>query len=93
MLSVRLKMLCVQYYERALHECLARGAGHEPHMLRVSCAFFFLALRISMAADGVYSERVQGVFIGFALISRLLTFVQFHTHFMEHGTMKVSGWD
>ncbi|KAJ7593881.1 acyl-CoA carboxylate CoA-transferase [Mycena floridula] len=23
-----------EYYERSLHECLARGAGHEPHMLR-----------------------------------------------------------
>lgn len=23
-----------EYYDRSLHECLARGAGHEPHMLR-----------------------------------------------------------
>ncbi|KXN81006.1 Acetyl-CoA hydrolase [Leucoagaricus sp. SymC.cos] len=23
-----------EYYDRALHECLARGMGHEPHMLR-----------------------------------------------------------
>jgi len=23
-----------QYYDRALHECIARGMGHEPHMLR-----------------------------------------------------------
>ncbi|KAF9043348.1 hypothetical protein BJ165DRAFT_1484400 [Panaeolus papilionaceus] len=26
--------LLMDYYERALHECLKRGAGHEPHMLR-----------------------------------------------------------
>ncbi|KAF9043331.1 hypothetical protein BJ165DRAFT_1529382 [Panaeolus papilionaceus] len=28
--------LLMDYYERALHECLKRGAGHEPHMLRLS---------------------------------------------------------
>ncbi|KAF8882757.1 acyl-CoA carboxylate CoA-transferase [Gymnopilus junonius] len=26
--------MLMEYYERALHECLKRGAGHEPHMLR-----------------------------------------------------------
>jgi len=26
--------MLLEYYDRALHECLARGAGHEPHMLR-----------------------------------------------------------
>lgn len=26
----------MEYYERSLFECLKRGAGHEPHMLRVS---------------------------------------------------------
>lgn len=24
----------LEYHERALHECLKKGAGHEPHMLR-----------------------------------------------------------
>ncbi|KAG5640505.1 Acetyl-CoA hydrolase, partial [Asterophora parasitica] len=28
------KDLLREYYDRALHECTARGAGHEPHMLR-----------------------------------------------------------
>ncbi|TFK33144.1 hypothetical protein BDQ12DRAFT_769255 [Crucibulum laeve] len=27
------------YYDRSLHECLARGAGHEPHMLRNAFKF------------------------------------------------------
>ncbi|KIK53812.1 hypothetical protein GYMLUDRAFT_49129 [Collybiopsis luxurians FD-317 M1] len=27
-----------KYYDRALHECMKRGAGHEPHMLRVRVA-------------------------------------------------------
>ncbi|KZV88229.1 hypothetical protein EXIGLDRAFT_619694 [Exidia glandulosa HHB12029] len=26
--------MLMDYYERSLHECLKRGAGHEPHMLR-----------------------------------------------------------
>ncbi|EEB91094.1 hypothetical protein MPER_10609, partial [Moniliophthora perniciosa FA553] len=26
--------MLLEYYDRALHECLKRGAGHEPHMLR-----------------------------------------------------------
>ncbi|KAF9064280.1 hypothetical protein BDP27DRAFT_173523 [Rhodocollybia butyracea] len=43
------------YYNRSLHECLKRGAGHEPHMLRNA--------------------------------------FKFHLNFMEHGTMKVKGWD
>jgi acetyl-CoA hydrolase len=28
-----------EYYERSLHECLKRGAGHEPHMLRNAFKF------------------------------------------------------
>lgn len=28
------KDMLMDYYERSLHECLKRGAGHEPHMLR-----------------------------------------------------------
>ncbi|KAK7462137.1 acetyl-CoA hydrolase [Stygiomarasmius scandens] len=28
------KDLLNEYYDRSLHECLKRGAGHEPHMLR-----------------------------------------------------------
>ncbi|KAF9560640.1 acyl-CoA carboxylate CoA-transferase [Agrocybe pediades] len=28
------KDMLMEYYERSLHECLKRGAGHEPHMLR-----------------------------------------------------------
>ncbi|KAK7453282.1 acetyl-CoA hydrolase [Stygiomarasmius scandens] len=28
------KDLLREYYDRSLHECLKRGAGHEPHMLR-----------------------------------------------------------
>jgi len=24
----------MEYYERALHDCLKRSAGHEPHILR-----------------------------------------------------------
>ncbi|KAJ3729891.1 acyl-CoA carboxylate CoA-transferase [Lentinula raphanica] len=44
-----------EYYDRSLHECLKRGAGHEPHMLRNA--------------------------------------FKFHTNFMEHGTMKIKGWD
>ncbi|KAF8591681.1 acyl-CoA carboxylate CoA-transferase [Ramaria rubella] len=28
------KDLLMQYHERALHDCLKRGAGHEPHSLR-----------------------------------------------------------
>jgi len=49
------KDLLLDYYERSLHECLAAGRGHEPHMLRNA--------------------------------------FKFHTHLMEHGTMKVNGWD
>ncbi|KAK0440091.1 probable acetyl-CoA hydrolase [Armillaria ostoyae] len=49
------KDLLHEYYDRSLHECLKRGAGHEPHMLRNA--------------------------------------FKFHTNFMEHGTMKVKGWD
>ncbi|KAJ7137925.1 hypothetical protein C8R44DRAFT_766496 [Mycena epipterygia] len=45
----------MDYYERALFECLAAGRGHEPHMLRNA--------------------------------------FKFHTNFLEHGTMKVNGWD
>ncbi|KAJ7080425.1 hypothetical protein B0H15DRAFT_857089 [Mycena belliarum] len=45
----------LDYYERSLHECLAAGRGHEPHMLRNA--------------------------------------FKFHTNFIEHGTMKVTGWD
>ncbi|KAI3604353.1 acetyl-hydrolase [Moniliophthora roreri] len=26
--------MLLEYYDRALHECMKRGAGHEPHMLR-----------------------------------------------------------
>lgn len=26
--------MLLEYYDRSLHECLKRGAGHEPHMLR-----------------------------------------------------------
>ncbi|CAK5277105.1 unnamed protein product [Mycena citricolor] len=47
--------LLMDYYERSLHECLAAGRGHEPHMLRNA--------------------------------------FKFHTHLMEHGTMKVPKWD
>ncbi|KAJ7772918.1 hypothetical protein DFH07DRAFT_801946 [Mycena maculata] len=49
------KDLLLDYYERSLHECLAGGRGHEPHMLRNA--------------------------------------FKFHTNLMEHGTMKVQGWD
>ncbi|KAG6897856.1 hypothetical protein C0992_009994 [Termitomyces sp. T32_za158] len=28
-----------EYYDRSLHECLKRGAGHEPHMLRNAFKF------------------------------------------------------
>ncbi|KAG6843669.1 acetyl-CoA hydrolase [Tephrocybe sp. NHM501043] len=28
-----------EYYDRALHECMKRGAGHEPHMLRNAFKF------------------------------------------------------
>ncbi|KAJ3748018.1 acyl-CoA carboxylate CoA-transferase [Lentinula detonsa] len=49
------KDLLHEYYDRSLHECLKRGAGHEPHMLRNA--------------------------------------FKFHTNFMEHGTMKIKGWD
>ncbi|GLB36901.1 putative acetyl-CoA hydrolase/transferase C-terminal domain [Lyophyllum shimeji] len=49
------KDLLHEYYDRALHECLARGAGHEPHMLRNA--------------------------------------FKMHLNLMEHGTMKIKGWD
>ncbi|KAJ3755962.1 acyl-CoA carboxylate CoA-transferase [Lentinula raphanica] len=49
------KAILHEYYDRSLHECLKRGAGHEPHMLRNA--------------------------------------FKFHTNFMEHGTMKIKGWD
>ncbi|KAJ3992448.1 acyl-CoA carboxylate CoA-transferase [Lentinula boryana] len=49
------KALLSEYYDRSLHECLKRGAGHEPHMLRNA--------------------------------------FKFHTHFLEHGNMKVKSWD
>ncbi|KAJ3746814.1 acyl-CoA carboxylate CoA-transferase [Lentinula detonsa] len=49
------KELLSEYYDRSLHECLKRGAGHEPHMLRNA--------------------------------------FKFHTHFLEHGNMKVKNWD
>ncbi|KAJ3932667.1 MAG: acyl-CoA carboxylate CoA-transferase [Lentinula lateritia] len=49
------KDLLHSYYDRSLHECLKRGAGHEPHMLRNA--------------------------------------FKFHTHFLEHGNMKVKNWD
>ncbi|GAA5892165.1 hypothetical protein JCM8208_001460 [Rhodotorula glutinis] len=45
----------MDYYERALHECLAKGAAHMPHMLRNA--------------------------------------FKMHTHFEEHGTMKLDKWD
>ncbi|KAL8280713.1 hypothetical protein RQP46_007036 [Phenoliferia psychrophenolica] len=47
--------LLLEYYDRSLHECLARGAGHEPHMLRNA--------------------------------------FKMQTHMMEHGTMRIAGWD
>ncbi|KAJ4481890.1 acyl-CoA carboxylate CoA-transferase [Lentinula aciculospora] len=49
------KDLLREYYDRSLHECMKRGAGHEPHMLRNA--------------------------------------FKFHTHFLEHGNMKVKNWD
>ncbi|KAF8993381.1 acyl-CoA carboxylate CoA-transferase [Cyathus striatus] len=49
------KDLLHEYYDRALHECLARGAAHQPHMLRNA--------------------------------------LKFHINFLEHGTMKIKGWD
>lgn len=33
------KPMLKEYYDRALFECLKKGAGHEPHMLRVSAGF------------------------------------------------------
>ncbi|KAE9398209.1 acyl-CoA carboxylate CoA-transferase [Gymnopus androsaceus JB14] len=33
------KDLLNEYYDRALHECMKRGAGHEPHMLRNAFKF------------------------------------------------------
>ncbi|KAL0067839.1 acetyl-CoA hydrolase [Marasmius tenuissimus] len=33
------KDILMDYYERSLHECLKRGAGHEPHMLRNALKF------------------------------------------------------
>ncbi|KAF8060678.1 hypothetical protein FPV67DRAFT_1609443 [Lyophyllum atratum] len=33
------KDLLREYYDRSLHECLKRGAGHEPHMLRNAFKF------------------------------------------------------
>ncbi|KAL0569999.1 acetyl-CoA hydrolase [Marasmius crinis-equi] len=33
------KDMLMDYYERSLHECLKRGAGHEPHMLRNAFKF------------------------------------------------------
>ncbi|KIK58680.1 hypothetical protein GYMLUDRAFT_245776 [Collybiopsis luxurians FD-317 M1] len=33
------KDLLREYYDRALHECMKRGAGHEPHMLRNAFKF------------------------------------------------------
>ncbi|KIK49936.1 hypothetical protein GYMLUDRAFT_253420 [Collybiopsis luxurians FD-317 M1] len=33
------KDLLREYYNRALHECMKRGAGHEPHMLRNAFKF------------------------------------------------------
>ncbi|KAF9266564.1 acyl-CoA carboxylate CoA-transferase [Marasmius fiardii PR-910] len=31
--------MLLDYYERSLHECMKRGAGHEPHMLRHAFKF------------------------------------------------------
>ncbi|KAK0457051.1 acyl-CoA carboxylate CoA-transferase [Desarmillaria tabescens] len=33
------KDLLHEYYDRSLHECMKRGAGHEPHMLRNAFKF------------------------------------------------------
>ncbi|KIM37155.1 hypothetical protein M413DRAFT_448664 [Hebeloma cylindrosporum] len=33
------KAMLMEYYERSLFECLKRGAGHEPHMLRNAFKF------------------------------------------------------
>ncbi|KIJ99184.1 hypothetical protein K443DRAFT_133169 [Laccaria amethystina LaAM-08-1] len=33
------KVMLHEYYERSLKECMARGAGHEPHMLRNAFKF------------------------------------------------------
>ncbi|PFH46279.1 hypothetical protein AMATHDRAFT_70228 [Amanita thiersii Skay4041] len=33
------KDLLREYYDRALHECLRKGAGHEPHMLKNALKF------------------------------------------------------
>lgn len=33
--------MLMEYYDRALHECLKKGMGHEPHMLKVRWLCWF----------------------------------------------------
>ncbi len=71
------KDLLHEYYDRSLHECMKRGAGHEPHMLRVRtlhyvvlfgayCVFFpFLqnAFKVSLPSPPrCLSLLMRGVF-------------------------------
>jgi len=60
------KDLLNEYYDRSLHECLKRGAGHEPHMLRVR----FLSSLGNLRTDEFVLvffwfciERIQGLSI------------------------------
>jgi acetyl-CoA hydrolase len=53
------KPMLHEYYERSLFECLKRGAGHEPHMLRVRFPLLFLiSFFCSANDDSLFAECV-----------------------------------
>ncbi|KAF5376908.1 hypothetical protein D9615_007351 [Tricholomella constricta] len=55
------KDLLREYYDRSLHECLARGAAHEPHMLRNAFKFHTNLLeRGTMKIKGWDSDSGSG---------------------------------
>nr|GAT46488.1 acetyl-CoA hydrolase [Mycena chlorophos] len=49
--------MLMDYYERSLHECLAAGRGHEPHMLRV-CFFVFPTVLFTEEVDRTLSRCI-----------------------------------
>jgi hypothetical protein len=56
--------MLMDYYDKSLFECLKRGAGHEPHMLRVSSRFFCMVFEfffffgaVGLVGQSMESER------------------------------------
>jgi acetyl-CoA hydrolase len=66
-----------EYFDRALHECLAKGMAHEPHMLRNA-----FKMHTNVRPRFCSLPRLQA-----DVRSRCLP------QFMENGTMKLDKWD